>query len=481
MLEAHARHWAKSLLPVYHRLPAPMRHVAVSMRGWPLARLRRSAWAREEAALGARLERDPTAAARCVVERLRAILVHAAATVPWYARAFAEHGFDPVAVEGPDALRRLPILERAALRDAWRDLQSRAIADDDAICTSTSGTTGSGLRVRATPEAYARTWAQQLRHRRWAGIAPDEWRITLFGAEVVSRRADPRRLWVYNVPDRQILLSAYHLAPRWADAYRRRLERRPLAVEGFPSVLRDVAHVIGPARPGRPRARVVFTTGEALTAEARSDIGAAFGARVLDEYGQDEKVGFVLECPAGTYHQVTEYGVLEVVDEAGAPVPPGVEGHLLWTGLVNPAMPLVRYRIGDEGVVVPGGRPCPCGVTYPAVAPTLTRTGDSLRLAGGRRVSPRLLNQLLKECRSFAAAQFVQDGPASVTILAEPAGAGAAAEASALARRLEAQFGGAVHFQSRIVDVIARDPSAKRRLVVVRDGGGADGGGANGV
>src|SRR4029077_11554392 len=103
------------------------------------------------------------------------------------------------------------------------------------------------------------------------------------------------------------------------------------------------------------------------------------------------------------------------------------------------------------------------------IAPARGR-GAWLRLAGGQRVPPRLLNQLLKECRSFAAAQFVQEGPASVTILAEAAGAGAEAEAEALARHLEAQFGGTVRFGSRIVDAIARDPSAKRRLVVVREG-----------
>ena len=468
-LEAHARHWAKSLLPVYHRLPGPLRHLAVSARGWPLSRLRRSRWARAELALGARVERDASAAASVASERLRAILVHAGRTVPYYARLFAERGFDPASVRDPGDLRRLPILERDHLRRSWSEVQSSAVPDALAIFTSTSGTTGGGLRVRATPEAYARTWAQQVRQWRWAGIRPGSWRITLFGAEVIARRTDSARLWVYNFPERQILLSAYHLAPRFADAYRGRLERRPLPVEGFPSVLRDLAHVIGPARPGRPRAEAVFTTGEALTPEARAAIREAFGAPVFDHYGQDEKVGFVLQCAAGTYHQIVEYGVLEVVDDAGQPLPPGAEGHLVWTGLVNPAMPLVRYRIGDQGAVAPDGEGCACGVRYPAVAPSLTRTGDSLRLAGGHRVSPRLLNQLLKECRSFAAAQFVQDGPAAVTILAEAAGEGASAEAEHLAQKLEAQFGGAVRFRSRIVDEIAREPSAKRRLVVVRE------------
>jgi phenylacetate-CoA ligase len=473
-LEGRARRWARRLMPLYHHLPGATRDLAVSVRGWPLARLRRSAWTRAEAELGARAERDPAAAGALAAMRLRAMLVHAGRSVPYFAERFAEVGFDPARVEGPEALAVLPILERDVVRRRWADFQSWTVADADAVFTSTSGTTGGGLPVRSTPEAYARTWAQQLRHWRWGGIGPDEWRVTLFGAEVIPRLADPRRLWAYNVPERQILLSAYHLAPRNADRYRRRLETCPAVVEGFPSILSDLAHVIGPARPGRPRARVVFTTGEACLPAMRARIAEAFGAPVLDQYGQDEKVGFVLECPAGTYHQVLEYGVLEVLDDAGHEVPPGSEGHLVWTGLVNAAMPLVRYRIGDLGTRLPDGERCPCGVRYPAVAPTLTRTGDSLRLAGGHRLSPRLLNQLLKECRSFAAAQFVQDGPDRVTLLAEPvvldAPPGAAdAEARALAERLQRQFDGRVRFRARIVPAIARDPSAKRRLVVVRE------------
>jgi phenylacetate-CoA ligase len=445
----------------------------VSLRAWPLARLRRSPWAREELARTAALERDPSAAGALASERLRAVLGHAGRHAPYWAETFAAHGLDPSRVRGVEDLAALPLLERETLRARWRDFQSTAVPDARAIMTRTSGTTGGGLAVRATPEAYARTWAQQLRHWGWAGLTPDTWRVSCFGSEVVPRLTAPRRLWVYNVPDRQVLLSAYHLAPRFADRYRAWLERRVLPVEGFPSVLADLASLLGPAPAGRPRARVVFTTGEALLPEMRRRIAEAFGAPVLDQYGQDEKVGWVLECPAGTYHQILEYGVLEVVDDAGRALPPGEEGHLVWTGLVNSAMPLIRYRIGDRGARVPGGDRCRCGVRYPAVAPTLTRTGDSLRLAGGQRVSPRLLNQCLKECRSLAAAQFVQEAPDRVAIVVEPLSLDAPAEAAALAERLGQVFGGRVRFESRVVSEIARDPSAKRRLVVVR--GGADG------
>jgi phenylacetate-CoA ligase len=460
-LEARARRWMRPLMPLYHRLPGPLRDVAVSARGGP------------GLAIGARSERDPAAAAAIARERLAAMVAHAVATTPYWAQLFGTLGLDPRAVRAPGDLVRLPLLERPVLRDDWAAFQSRAVSDRHAIHTSTSGTTGGGLRVRSTGEAYARTWAQILRHRRWAGVPLAGWRVTLFGSEVIPRARAPRRLWTYNVPDRQILLSAYHLSPRWAGRYRTFLEQRALPVEGFPSVLHDLALLLGPARHGRPRARVVLTTGEALSPAARAAIGEAFGAPVLDHYGQDEKVGFVLQCRAGTYHHLVEYGVLEVVDDAGMPVAPGGEGHLVWTGLVNRAMPLLRYRIGDVGAVDPAGADCACGVRYPAVLPTLTRSGDSLQLAGGHRVSPRLLNQLLKECRALAAAQFVQEALDRVTVVVEPLPGGAAAaaadEAAGLARRLEGQFGGAVQFGSRVVDTIAREPSAKRRLVVVRE------------
>ena len=42
-----------------------------------------------------------------------------------------------------------------------------------------------------------------------------------------------------------------------------------------------------------------------------------------------------------------EVGIIEIVDTAGRPVGPGVEGELICTGLQNMLQPLIRYRIGD--------------------------------------------------------------------------------------------------------------------------------------
>jgi phenylacetate-CoA ligase len=46
---------------------------------------------------------------------------------------------------------------------------------------------------------------------------------------------------------------------------------------------------------------------------------------------------------------------MELLDEAGNPVPPGTEGNIVVTCLTNYAMPLLRYAIGDRGALMPDG------------------------------------------------------------------------------------------------------------------------------
>jgi phenylacetate-coenzyme A ligase PaaK-like adenylate-forming protein len=77
--------------------------------------------------------------------------------------------------------------------------------------------------------------------------------------------------------------------------------------------------------------------------------------------------------------------VIEVVDEHGRPVPPGVPGHkVLLTNLVNHAQPLIRYELTDS-VTLAGG-PNPLGLPYARIAAIDGRSDDIITLpapAGG--------------------------------------------------------------------------------------------------
>ena len=64
------------------------------------------------------------------------------------------------------------------------------------------------------------------------------------------------------------------------------------------------------------------------------------------------------------------------------------------TSLVNHAMPLLRYRMGDRGSLLPGR--CECGLAFPLLGVVTGREADMLELQGGRRVSPYALTCALE-------------------------------------------------------------------------------------
>jgi phenylacetate-CoA ligase len=72
---------------------------------------------------------------------------------------------------------------------------------------------------------------------------------------------------------------------------------------------------------------------------------------VYNRYGSREVGNIGITTP--NYNGMTlSKGVwIEIVDCEGRPVPNGVEGDIVVTSLINYAMPLIRYRIGDRGIL----------------------------------------------------------------------------------------------------------------------------------
>jgi phenylacetate-coenzyme A ligase PaaK-like adenylate-forming protein len=85
-------------------------------------------------------------------------------------------------------------------------------------------------------------------------------------------------------------------------------------------------------------------------------------------------------------HLWEDLALVEVVDAADRPVPPGVPGHkVLVTNLVNRIRPLIRYEISDS-VTVAGGVD-PAGWPFRRLAAVEGRSDDIIELAatgGGR-------------------------------------------------------------------------------------------------
>lgn len=375
MLESFVRANLPAVQNIYDRFPSHARSLLTSTRGWLLTQIR---YAPETFVILRELQNHEVWTPEHISEHqlasLQLTLDYARSTVPFY------KGYASSAIRRFEDLRRLPVIKRETVRDNQSRLLSNRVSSKQVIYAATTGTTGANLKVAYT-QAFARVnWAFLLRQWAWAGVSPRQPRVTFYGARVVPANCARPPYWVYNLPEHQVLMSIFHLSEQTAPAYLDFLRsQNGKVLEGFPSVLGILADFV--LQRGEPiPSRAIFTSGEPLYPTLRAKIEKAFAAPVFDSYGMTEYCGLIHECEQGQMHLVPEFGFLEILDDNDDPVGSEEEGYFVWTGFLNEAMPLIRYRIGDRGRWLNGR--CACGRAFPLVVPTITRESDILNLPG---------------------------------------------------------------------------------------------------
>jgi phenylacetate-CoA ligase len=105
----------------------------------------------------------------------------------------------------------------------------------------------------------------------------------------------------------------------------------------------------------------IYVFGEPSSAELRRRIETAWGAKVFDGYGMMEFGAAIAgECPFQNGMHLDLHVITEVIDpQTGRVLERGQEGELVFTSLGRQATPLLRYRSGDIGRLLPA-EPCPC-------------------------------------------------------------------------------------------------------------------------
>ena len=365
-----------ALLRLYHRLPAPARSAAATLGGFYLRAWRYGGDFERlvEGAL-ARERWTPQQWSAWRDERLGALLERAATRVPFYREAWqARRRAGDRASWG--LLENWPVLEKQTLRQNPGAFLADDRAGRDLLREHTSGTAGLPLSIGKSRDTLRGLYAlAAARARRWYGVLPGDRAARLGGRLVVpfAQRRPP--FWVWNAAGRELYMSTFHLAPELVPHYLDALVRyRVVCLTGYTSSLVALAHEV--LRAGRVdlRMKVVVTSAEPVGEDQRAAIGAAFGCPVRETYGMTENVAAASECEAGRLHLWPEVGVIEARDE-----------EFICTGLLNDAMPLIRYRLGDRGRLAPTGT-CPCGRTLPLIEAIEGRTSDLLVTSDGRRI-----------------------------------------------------------------------------------------------
>lgn len=265
----------------------------------------------------------------------------------------------------------------------------------------------------------------------------------------------PGDQWGRNAPQFSMLEHA-----RWV------CQMAPDYLATTPATLSSVLSLIKIKRLPAPRIQQVLTSSHAVEPGLRERTRRVLGASIRDRYSCEELGPIAFQCPHSDdyYHVAVGNVVVEIVDDAGLPVPQGTAGNVLVTGLHQWASPAVRYDLGD---IATGHDHCPgCGATVPALSHLLGRKFFLLNKGTGDLRHVRILAEHWLACAPVREHRVVQTGATAFRaelVLDHPLTPADSANILAMLQRL---IGAECSFELAQLGAIPWPASAKRQEFV---------------
>jgi phenylacetate-CoA ligase len=334
--------------------------------------------------------------------KLQGVIAHAYEHVPFYRERMDTLGVVPSSLKGFEDFRQLPPTTKA---DITANFPDRISSTDKRFepwrYVSTSGTTG---RMTLIHDFRKRDFGRAMLFfalhcatgyqpgMKYLDIPPDicanvcgvsghndekflpfvfkkigQGRI--FEGETVSAL---RGLVDRRLVQRQMQLTSFGAGglrqkSQALDDYLQRIASyRPYHVRGLSAYLYVLAlHILEHKKTPPPIPGGLTPMGSSMTPRMRRVVEEAFRCRVHETYGSAEMASIAAECGRQNgLHPFQGLFYVEVIRQ-GKPAGNGETGRVLLTDLINYAMPLLRYDIGDAAVVREGR--CPCGIAGPRI------------------------------------------------------------------------------------------------------------------
>lgn len=289
-------------------------------------------------------------------EALARLLAHCTKHAPLYRRKWAQ--IDTTALRTTEDLQRLPCTSEDELRHHGADM---LCVSQDAIARivtlRSSGSTGPAKRLFFTEEDLERT-RDFFHHGMLHLVEPGQSVAILLPGE----RPDSTGALLAEALERipacsrnfglvEDLEHSAGLVAAW----------QPEVLVGFPVQILALTRMARYARTPLTSLKSVLLCSDYIPESVVTALVREQGCAVFSHYGSVESgLGAAVDCSAHCGMHVRESDlIIEIVDGALRRQQPGQWGEILITTLTRSGMPLVRYRSGDRGRLLPGR--CACG------------------------------------------------------------------------------------------------------------------------
>ena len=388
-------------------------------------------------------------------KKLRSMVKHAYENTEFYHNKFKNAGIHPDDIRTLNDLKRIPFTTKEELRQQKLESRlSKGLNLSQCLVTETSGSTGIPLKIVYDEAADDFSKAINLRSHIENGLKlRSKWAV--FGDPHHYQK--PRwfqKLRIYNA----VQISVFESIDKQVEML---TKFKPEVLDGYTSSIRLLAEAVKKNYIQDINPKVVFGTSELLDPETRKYINSVFDVEMIDHFGCVELNRTAWECSehAG-YHIDVDAVIMEFI-ENGENVSSGERGEIVYTGLYNYAMPLIRYRIGDIGI--PSDEFCPCGRGLPLMKLIEGRSDSFMQVPDGRIFSPIIWTLIIRKIPGVGQLKAIQEKIDLIRILVVKSPEFSESTISQIEHDIKEVMGQEINVKVDIVDEIPKDKSGKVR------------------
>ena len=338
---------------------------------------------------------------------LNRLLSHAYKNVPLYKKMLDDSGVGLNGLASLSELSKLPTITKADLASGLLLAGKKNFFWSK---KTTGGSTGQAVTLFKNPEALARERAVTWRGYKWAGVNIADPQARFWGVPINVKNRLKYRL--IDLASNRVRFSAFNFTDENLEQYYQDVcSFEPSYLYGYVSLINDFSAYLGKKQYSLPKSvKAVITTSEVLTAGVKTEIEKYLKVPVFNEYGCGEVGSIAHQCEYQNLHLMEDNLIVEIDGDN--------EGELIVTDLHNFATPLIRYRLGDYGVLDHSA--CECGKSLKILSSVKGRAYDTVVTPDGRKFHPEFIMYLFEDLKEkgigIDAFQVVQKDSVNVEV-----------------------------------------------------------------
>jgi phenylacetate-CoA ligase len=297
-------------------------------------------------------------------KKLYALIQYASQNIPYYQQIIKEHNIKFSEDTIFEDIKKFPILTKEIIRNHFDKLYR--FRDKTYYRNTSGGSTGEPVVLYQDKEYLDWANATKRLFNEWAGRKLGDPMVKLWGSlSDILGSSQGFKGHLRQQVSGMTILNTYRMTEEDMYRYVKKMNKiKPRLILAYTNSIEELTRFIQEHHLSVYSPSTVMTAAGVLYPEVKAKIEEVFHTTVFNCYGSREVSDMACNCEKDEgLHLIPAIHYLEIVDDEGRRVKPGIPGNIIVTLLTNYTMPLIRYKIGDRGIL--SEKACSCGRGFP--------------------------------------------------------------------------------------------------------------------